>query len=365
MVKNDLNRFYLKHKNEFDQVFQKVMESGWYITGKECENFEKNFSKYLNVEHCVGVGNGLDALWIGIKAIGITEGDEVLVQSNTYIATVMGITINHATPIFVEPNDFYNMDESKIEEKITHKTKAFLVTHLYGQATKMDKIVELCKKHNLYLIEDCAQSHGAKYNNKMTGTFGDLACFSFYPTKNLGAYGDGGAIVTKHKDLADQIRIYRNYGSEKRYHNQVVGINSRLDELQAALLNVKLNYLDELNSDRKYIASRYNNEINNPLILKPELDHNCESIYHQYVVRCVVRDELIEYLNSKEIANIIHYPVPPHLSEAYAYLGYKKGDFPLAEKYADEVLSLPLFDEMTAYEVSEVINVINAFKVNQ
>lgn len=361
MVKNELNRFYLAHKKELDDVFQDVMQKGWYITGTQLESFEHNFAQYVGVNYCVGLGNGLDALWIGLKALGITTGDEVIVQSNTYIATVMGITINGATPIFVEPNEFYNMDVSKIEEKITDKTKAILVTHLYGQSTHMDEIVDLCKKYNLKLVEDCAQSHGAHFKNKMTGSFGDLACFSFYPSKNLGAYGDGGAITTNSQELANKIKIYRNYGSEKRYHNQVVGINSRLDEIQAALLNVKLRYLSKLTQDRKNIATRYENELHNSLLLKPRIDSECEATWHQYVLRCEKRDELCKHLDSYNIAWIIHYPIPPHLSEAYKYLGYNLGDFPIAEKYAQEVISLPLFDGMTNDEVTEVINALNSF----
>lgn len=363
MVKNELNRFYIAHKQEIDQTFQDVMEKGWYITGNQLIAFEKNFAEYIGVKHCVGLGNGLDALWIGIKALGITKGDEVIVQSNTYIATVMGITINEATPVFVEPNEFFNMDVSKIEEKITNKTKAILVTHLYGQATHMDEVVALCKKYKLKLIEDCAQSHGAHYKNQMTGSFGDIACFSFYPSKNLGAYGDGGAITTNSQELAENIRIFRNYGSEKRYHNQVVGINSRLDELQAALLNVKLKYLTDLIQNRKNIAKRYSNEINNPNFIRPSVDTDCEATWHQYVLRCDNRVELAQYLDKHQIAWIIHYPIPPHLSDAYLSLGYKEGHFPIAEQYANEVISLPLFDGMRDDEVSEVINILNAFEV--
>lgn len=362
MVKNVLDREYKRHKSEYDAAALKVLESGWYITGTELESFEQRFANYIGSPFCVGVANGLDALWIGMKALGITEGDEVLVQSNSYIATVMGITINNATPVFVEPDECFNMDVTKIEEKITDKTKAILVTHLYGQVTNMTEVVKICKKHNLLLIEDCAQSHGSKHNGQVSGSFGDLACFSFYPTKNLGAFGDGGAITTPHKEVNDFIRVYRNYGSEKRYFNKMVGINSRLDELQAALLNVKLNYLDDLNRERQAIAELYDNEIKNPYISLPKKEINSENIYHQYVIQTDYRDELIEYLNENKIGSIIHYPVPPHLSEAYAYLNLKEGSFPIAEKYAHTVLSLPIFDGMTKDEAKEVIKVINQFK---
>ena len=269
MIKNVLDREYKKHKEEYDKAALDTLESGWYITGNQLKKFETEFADYIGSPFCVGLANGLDALWIGMKALGIKEGDEVLVQSNSYIATVMGITINGATPIFVEPDACFNMDVSKIEENITPKTKAILVTHLYGQVSNMDEVSKLCKKHNLLLIEDCAQSHGAKYDGKVSGSLSDLACFSFYPTKNLGAFGDGGAICTPHKEVNDFVRVYRNYGSEKRYYNQMVGINSRLDEIQAALLSVKLKYLPELNDARQKIAHRYDTEILNNNIVLP------------------------------------------------------------------------------------------------
>lgn len=357
-----MQRHYLVNKEKYDKAVQNVLESGWYITGNELKRFEENFAKYIGSKHCVGLANGLDALWIGIKLLGIGVGDEVIVQSNSYIATVMGITINHATPIFVEPDECFNFDVSKLEGKITNKTKAILVTHLYGQASNMRDIKKLCDKYKLFLIEDCAQSHGAKFEGQMTGSFGDLACFSFYPTKNLGAFGDGGAITTPHDELAKKIRVFRNYGSEKRYYNQVVGINSRLDELQAALLNIKLEMLDQLNKDREKLAGLYLSEIVNPYIQLPNRQEGADHVWHQFVIRCDYRDQLVEYLNQKEIQTIIHYPIPPHLSEAYQYLDYKLGDFPIAEHYAETVLSLPLFDSMQEEEVREVIRALNAFK---
>ena len=362
MIKNEMQRHYLAYKNEYDQAVLRVLESGWYITGNELKQFEENFANYVGVKHCVGLANGLDALWIGMKLLGIQAGDEVIVQSNTYIATVMGITINHATPIFVEPDETFNFDVNKIEDKITSRTKAILVTHLYGQASNMRAIKDLCDKYQLFLVEDCAQSHGAKFDGTMTGAFGDLACFSFYPTKNLGAFGDGGAITTPHDDLSQKIRIYRNYGSEKRYYNQVVGINSRLDEMQAALLNVKLNMLDHLNSDRKHLADLYLTGIKNPEIKLPKREMGADHVWHQFVIRCDERDQLIEHLNKHGVQTIIHYPIPPHLSEAYQELGYKVGDFPIAEEFANTVLSLPLFDGMREDEIQVVIKALNAFK---
>lgn len=362
MIKNEMQRHYLAHREKYDKAVLSVLESGWYITGNELKRFEESFAHYVGVKHCVGLANGLDALWIGMKLLGIKKGDEVIVQSNAYIATVMGITINHATPIFVEPDETFNLNITKIEEKISDRTKAILVTHLYGQASNMSALKALCEKHKLYLVEDCAQSHGAKFDGTMTGAFGDLACFSFYPTKNLGAFGDGGAITTPHDNLAQRIRIYRNYGSEKRYYNQVVGINSRLDEMQAALLNVKLVMLDQLNDDRRHLAEMYLKGITNPNIKLPKYELKAEHVWHQFVIRCKARDQLIEHLNRHEIQTIIHYPIPPHLSEAYQDLGYKVGDFPIAEDFADTVLSLPLFDGMLEDEVQVVIEALNAFK---
>ena len=288
-------------------------------------------------------------------------GDEVLVQGNTYIASVMGITINGATPIFVEPDEYYNIDVTKLEEKITEKTKAILVVHLYGQASGMDEVVRICKKHNLKLVEDCAQSHGACFDGQMTGTFGDVGCFSFYPSKNIGAFGDGGGVIVKDAGLAEDFRVYRNYGSEKRYYNKVVGANSRLDELQAGLLRVRLRHVEECEEERRQIAARYLAEIQNDKLILPGVQEGATAVWHQFVVRSEQRDELKKYLEEKEIGTIIHYPIPPHLSEAYQYLGYKKGDFPITEQYASQVLSLPMYNGMTEEEQSYVIDAINAF----
>ncbi|MBR5765748.1 MAG: DegT/DnrJ/EryC1/StrS family aminotransferase, partial [Lachnospiraceae bacterium] len=324
--------------------------------------FEERFAGYIGAKYCVGLGNGLDALWMAFRILGIGKGDEVIVQGNTYIASVMGITINGATPVFVEPDEYFNIDTSKIEEKMTDKTKAVLVVHLYGQASQMDKVVDICKKHNLRLVEDCAQSHGSAYKGKVTGTFGDIGCFSFYPSKNIGAFGDGGAIVTDDEDIAKEMRILRNYGSEKRYYNKVVGTNSRLDEIQAALLKVRLEHAEEMNKEKQDVAAEYDKKINNPLIKLPGVRDGADHIYHQYVIRCKRRDELMAYLKDKGISTIIHYPIPPHLSEAYEYLGFKKGDFPVTEACADEVLSIPMFNGITEEEVKYVADVINEFK---
>ena len=321
-----------------------------------------HYTDYCGAKHCVGLASGLDALWIAFRVLGIGKGDEVLVQGNTYIASVMGITINGATPVFIEPDEYYNIDASKLEEKITERTKAILVVHLYGQASNMKPIMEIANKYNLRVVEDCAQSHGACFDGKMTGTFGDIGCFSFYPSKNLGAFGDAGAITTNDDKIANDFRVFRNYGSEKRYYNKVVGANSRLDEMQAGLLRVRLQHLDELAEEKKRICERYLSELNNPYIQLPRIRENATHIWHQFVIRTDRRDELIEYLNKKEIGTIIHYPIPPHLSEAYSYLGKKEGMYPITEKYAKTVLSIPLYNGMTDEEQDFIIASINEFK---
>lgn len=358
---NRMDKGFQKYQEEFEQKALEVLRSGWYVLGKEVQAFEEEFAAYTGSKYCVGLASGLDALWIAFRILGIGTGDEVIVQSNTYIASVMGITINGATPVFVEPDEFYNMDVSKIEEKITEKTKAILVVHLYGQASNMRPIKAICEKYNLRLVEDCAQSHGAKFAGQETGSFGDIGCFSFYPSKNMGAFGDAGAIVTNDAKIADDIKVFRNYGSEKRYYNRVVGTNSRLDELQAGLLRVRLAHMEEITQEKKMIAKRYTEGICNPLLRLPTLREEAESVWHQYVVRCNERERLQKYLEEHGIGTIIHYPIPPHMSEAYQYLGYGKGDFPIAEKYADEVLSLPIYNGITEEEQQFVIQTLNEF----
>lgn len=361
IMPNRLDRGFYIYQQEFEQKALEVLRSGWYVLGNEVKSFEEEFAQYTGSKYCVGLASGLDALWIAFRILGIGAGDEVIVQGNTYIASVMGITMNGATPVFVEPDEYNNIDASKIEEKITDNTKAILVVHLYGQASNMKPIMELVKKYNLRLVEDCAQSHGACFEGKMTGTFGDIGCFSFYPSKNLGAFGDAGAIVTNDSKLAEDIRIFRNYGSEKRYHNKVVGANSRLDELQAGLLRVRLEHLDELLEEKTRICNRYLNELHNDKIELPKIRKGATHIWHQFVIRCKDRDSLIKYLDDKGIGTIIHYPIPPHLSEAYAYLGMKAGDLPITEQYAKEVLSIPLYNGMTNEEQDFVIEAINEF----
>lgn len=361
IMSNRLDRGFNLYQEEFEAKAIEVLRSGWYVLGNEVKSFEEEFAKYTGGEHCVGLASGLDALWIAFRVLGIGAGDEVIVQGNTYIASVMGITINGATPVFVEPDEYYNIDVSKIEEKITEKTKAILVVHLYGQASNMKPIVELADKYHLKLVEDCAQSHGACFDGKMTGTFGDIGCFSFYPSKNLGAFGDAGAIVTNNKKIAEDVRIFRNYGSEKRYYNKVVGANSRLDEMQAGLLRVRLKHLEELENERTEVCNRYLKEITNPKIKLPKIRERATTVWHQFVIRCKERDALIKYLDEHGVGTIIHYPIPPHLSEAYGYLGMYEGSLPITEKYAKEVLSIPLYNGITKAEQQYVSEVLNDF----
>lgn len=362
IMPNRLDRGFYMYQKEFEDKALSVLRSGWYVLGKEVSSFEEEFAAYTTAKYCVGLASGLDALWIAFRILNIGKGDEVIVQGNTYIASVMGITINGATPVFVESDEYNNIDTSNIVEKITSRTKAILVVHLYGQASKMDTIVELAHKYDLRLVEDCAQSHGACFNGKMTGTFGDIGCFSFYPSKNLGAFGDAGAIVTNDEELAQKFRVFRNYGCEKRYHNIVVGANSRLDEIQAGLLRIRLSHLDELANEKEKICNRYLSEIKNSYIELPKVRKGATTIWHQFVIHSGKRDKLINYLNEREIGTIIHYPIPPHLSQAYQYLNLKCGSLPITEKYADEVLSIPLYNGMTDEEQSYVIDAINAFE---
>ena len=362
MIKcNVLDRQYQRYAGEYKQAALNVLESGWYVLGKNVLKFENEFAEYLGIKCCVGVNSGLDALTLAVLALGIEKGDEVIVPANTYIATVLGITANGATPIFVEPDVFYNIDSDKIEAKITKRTKAIVCVHLYGQACKMERLIEIKNKYGLYLIEDCAQSHGATFKGKMTGTFGEIGCFSFYPTKNLGAFGDAGAIVTNDAKIADLLRMYRNYGSKEKYHNEVEGINSRLDEMQAALLRVKLTHMEELTQERYHLGEVYREGIANSLIIKPQICKGADHVYHQYVIRCKEREQLQKYLLIRGIQTQIHYPIPPHLAECYKYMGYHEGDFPIAEKYANQVLSLPLYTGMSREEQDTVINALNEF----
>lgn len=348
-------------REEYLEAAARVLGSGWYILGEEVKAFEGEFARFTGSRHCVGLASGLDALVLAVRALGIGLGDEVIVPSNTYIASVLGITERGATPIFVEPDEFYNLDPSKIETAITRRTRAVMAVHLYGQPCDMPSICSLAEKYGLMVIEDCAQSHGASVAGRMTGTWGVISCFSFFPTKNLGAFGDAGAVVTDSDALAERIRLLRNYGSVQKYVNEIEGVNSRLDELQAALLRVKLRHIDELQAGRQQAADRYRSKITNPSIRLPKVRDGVEPVWHQFVIASDRRDVLQRYLADAGIGTLIHYPIPPHLSKAYARLGYGKGDFPIAEHCANTVLSLPIYDGISQAEVDCVCNAINEF----
>ena len=358
----DLKQINLQYKEELQEAFDRVLNSGWFILGKEVEAFEKEFADYCNVKHCIGVGNGLDALHLILKGYDIGEGDEVIVPSNTYIATWLAVSYAGAKVVPVEPDiRTYNIDPKLIEEKITNKTKAIIAVHLYGQPCDMDPINELAKKYNLKVIEDSAQAHGALYKGRKTGSLGDASGFSFYPGKNLGALGDGGAITTNDSKLADKIRILRNYGSEVKYHNKYKGYNSRLDELQAAFLRVKLKYLDEDNNKRKKVARYYLENIKNNDILSPFIPDYADPVWHLFVIRNKNRDKLQKYLKQNEIQTMIHYPVPPHKQKAYESIN--NSSFPVSEQLHEEVLSLPISGLQDCDSSDKIIKYLNQFEV--
>lgn len=347
---------------ELKAAFERVFSRAWYIGGAEDVSFEKAFAHYCVAKYCIGVGNGLDALMLILKSLDIGKNDEVIVPSNTYIATALAVTYVGATPVFVEPDiRTYNINPSLIEDALTKKTKAILPVHLYGQACRMDLILEISRKYGLKVIEDCAQAHGATYKGQKVGTFGDAAGFSFYPGKNLGALGDAGAVVTSDKKIADRVRALGNYGSDYKYHHIYKGSNSRLDELQAAFLSVKLSTLDRMNAERRRIAQMYTERINNPKIIKPFVNSETEPVWHIYAIRCKERDKLEEYLNVKGVSTNRHYPIPIHLQECYTDLGKKKGDFPVAEEISETELSIPIYYGMQENEVQYVINLLNDF----
>ncbi|NRT87552.1 DegT/DnrJ/EryC1/StrS family aminotransferase [Clostridium beijerinckii] len=347
-------------KDEILDVFEKIYDNNWFILGPHVEAFEKEFSKYCGANHCISCGNGLDALSIILRGYDIGEGDEVIVPANTYIATALAVSYVGAKVILVEPDiNTFNIDVTKIEAAITKKTKAIIAVHLYGRPAEIYKIKPLCKKYNLKLIEDSAQAHGAIYNGQKAGNLGDAAGFSFYPGKNLGALGDGGAILTNDKELAEKVRAIRNYGSKIKYYNEYKGVNSRLDEIQAGYLSIKLKSLDKWNSYRQKVAKVYLEKITNNKLILPNIDLETDSIWHVFALRTEFRDELVAYLNSHGISTVIHYPIPIHLQKAYKELGYKEGDFPLAESISKTVLSIPIWYGMTNEEINYVIDILN------
>ena len=356
----NLEPMHKQIKDEIVTGFEKIYDKNWFILGKSVEAFEEEFSKYCNVDYCISCGNGLDTLSIILRGYDIGDGDEVIVPSNTYIATALAVSYVGAKVVFVEPDiQTFNIDVDKIEAAITKKTKAVIAVHLYGRPAETDKVKVLCEKYNLKLIEDAAQAHGAMYNGKRTGSLGDAAGFSFYPGKNLGALGDGGAILTNDSVLAQKVRAIRNYGSTIKYHNEYKGVNSRLDEIQAEFLRIKLKYLDKWNVDRKKSATLYLEGINNNKIIIPCINSVDESVWHVFAIRTEFRNELEKYLKDKGIETLIHYPIPIHLQKAYDNLGYKVGDFPVAETISKTVLSLPLWYGMREDEINYVISVLN------
>ena len=353
-------------EKEFDAdlrgAFERVYNASWYIEGKEDEAFEKAFAAFCRSKYCVGVVNGLDALILALKALNVGSGDEVIVPSNTYIATALAVTYVGATPVFVEPDlRTYNLDPAGIEEKLTEKTKAIMPVHLYGQPCDMDPIMVIARKYNLYVIEDCAQAHGAEYNGQVIGSFGDAAGFSFYPGKNLGALGDAGAVVTNQQALADKVRALGNYGSDYKYHHIYQGNNSRLDELQAAFLTVKLPHLSKMNEERRRIAKCYLEGINNLEVVLPYVPDYALPVWHIFAVRTAKRDQLAAYLAEKGISTNKHYPIPIHMQDCYKDLHLAKGALPIAEQISAEQLSLPMYYGMTNDEIAYVIDCINHF----
>ena len=358
-----LGRQYELHAADYEAAALRALRSGWYIMGPELAAFEEEFAAYTGAKYAVGLNSGLDALILSVAALGIGVGDEVIVPANTYIATVLAVTANGAIPVFVEPDEYYNLDAAQLASAITERTRAIIPVHLYGQAVDMPSVMAVAKAHHLAVIEDCAQSHGAHFGSTMTGRFGTVGCFSFYPTKNLGAFGDAGAIVTDDAFLAERIRMLRNYGSKEKYHNELCGVNSRLDEIQAALLRVKLGYLPALNAERRAIAAQYLAGIHNEHVILPQLREGAEHVYHQFVVRTATRNQFKAYLLEHGIDTVIHYPIPPHLAACYVELGYGRGSFPAAEQYADEALSLPIFNGMRADEITYVIDTVNAYRM--
>ena len=356
----DLRATYLEIKDELDAAYQRVMNSGWYILGEEVTAFEREFAEHCGTKHCVGVANGLEALQLILRSYGIGAGDEVIVPANTYIATWLAVSNAGATVVPVEPDQrTFNLDPRVIEAAITPKTRALLPVHLYGQPADMDPINDIARRHGLKVIEDAAQAHGARYRDRQVGSLGDAAGWSFYPTKNLGAYGDAGAVTTDDDELADHVRLLRNYGSKSKYYNEERGINSRLDELQAALLRVRLKHLDEWNSRRARIAARYLEDLRETDLMLPGVCEGADPVWHLFVVRSNRRDELQRYLKSRGVKTLVHYPVPPHLQLAYKGASVP-GAYPIAEAIHREALSLPMGPHLSEEEAVRVIEAVRS-----
>lgn len=351
----DLRSAYLELKPEIDEAVARVLDSGWYILGPEVEAFEAEYAAYCEASHCIGVGNGLDALHLALRAMGIGPGDEVIVPSNTYIATWLAVSECGATPVPVEPDEkTYNINPALIEAAITPRTRVILPVHLYGQPVDLDPILSIAREHGLQVLEDAAQAHGARYKGKRIGAHGDAVAWSFYPGKNLGAFGDGGAVTTDNSEIADRVRVLRNYGSREKYVNEVQGYNSRLDPIQAAMLRVKLKHLDTWNSRRVKLANNYLSSLANTGLTLPYVPEWADPVWHLYVVRTNNRQKLHDSFSDNGIHALIHYPIPPHIQDAYRCLEYAQGDLPIAEKLSNEVISLPIGPQLS---INSVVNV--------
>lgn len=363
MVKfNDLKAVNARYKGEFETILNSFLDSGWYVMGENLGSFEDEYASYIGTDYCLGVASGLDALIISLMAIDIKQGDEVIVPSNTYIATALAVTQLRASLVFVEPDCTGNIDANAIKKAITSKTKCIIPVHLYGQPANMPLIMSIAKEHNLYVIEDNAQAHGAVIGNARTGSFGHINAHSFYPGKNLGALGDGGAITTNDKNLADKVMIIRNYGSRVKYKNEIIGLNSRLDELQAAFLRIKLRHLEADNMKRKIIAKLYDEKIDfGENIRRIECAYKDGHVYHIYGIRVKNRDELQEYLTHLGIETLIHYPIPIHRQKAYANFPFALNSYPESEKWSSEVISLPMWSGLDLREAEKVVNEVNRF----
>lgn len=356
------------HKEEYEEAALRALRSGWYILGNELASFEEAFANHMGVNHCIGLNSGTDALILAFRALGIGPGDEVIVPAGTYIASVIGVTENGATPVYVDSNEYLVMDETKIEACITEKTKAILPVHLYGQPCNMPEIMKIAEKHNLYVVEDCAQCHDSTYGGVKTGTFGTISCFSFYPTKPLGALGDAGACLTNDDALAEKLVMLRNYGSKVKYHNEINGVNSRMDEIQAACLKVGLKYLEAGNQERFRIAERYLKEINNGLVNLPKVREGASHVFHLFPVLVKQRDDFQKYLLDAGVKTQVHYPIPPYAAECYKDMRNEKGeayqleDYPMAAYIAQHEVSLPIYAGMPEEEINYVIEAVNQYK---
>jgi len=359
----DMHGQYQQIRDEIAGALTDVLESAWFILGQNVAAFEEEFATYCQTQYGIGVGSGTEALHLALLACDVGAGDEVITVSNTFIATALAIDYTGATPVFVDIDPLtYTLDVGQIEARISARTKAIVPVHLYGQPADMQPIMALAEKHGLWVIEDACQAHGAKYRGKKVGSWGHLACFSFYPSKNLGAYGDGGMIVTNDAALAEKARLLRNYGQVEKYHHRLKGFNSRLDEIQAAILRVKLKHLDQWNEARYTIAQRYTQQIESPHVRCPSEGTARQHAYHLYVVRSQHRDQLRHWLKSQGVETLIHYPVPIHLQQAYRSTGLHPGSLPITEQCCDEVLSLPMFPELDKYQIAQVVQAINDFQ---